>query len=60
VYGFPEPFLRNRKPRTYWCYLSGWAGGKKEQELDRVKRIRFPVTEKRMNMLLSLKPLVCF
>lgn len=40
--------------------LTGAARQGMINDLDRKNRKRFPVTEKRINMLLALKPLVCF
>ena len=55
------PFLlRHGKARPYRRGLIGIAGQGMVDELDGENRKRFPCTEKRINMLLALKPLVCF
>lgn len=55
------PFLlRHGKASPYWGGFIGVAGQDMVEELYGKNRKRFPGTEKRINMLLALKPLVCF
>jgi hypothetical protein len=55
------PFLfRHGKARPYRRGLIGVAWQRMVNEFYRKNRKRFPGTEKRLNMLLALKPLVCF
>ena len=56
----PEFLFRNRKTNTHRILLAFCARNGVVNELQRKNRKRFPVTEKRINMLLALEPLVCF
>jgi hypothetical protein len=59
VYRPAEFLFGHRKPCSYGrAFIS--AGGSDAKAFYRKNRKRFPFTEKRINMLLALQPLVCF
>lgn len=61
LYGAAKFLFGYRKPGHYGrCYCICWAGCCHIKQPYRKNRKRFPCPEKRINMLLSLEPLVCF
>ena len=58
VYATTEFLFWNRKPDLYWSFDHSGSGNEQIDESNGKNRKRFPGEEKRMNMLLSLEPLI--